>query len=161
MIKKELLKAINEQINFEYESAFIYRKMAIELETQAWTGFAHWFAAQFHEEMAHAEEMLRYVLERGERPELKDIKMNDVKLETLVDYFNLAYKHECKVSERINDIVAMAIEQKDYATENFFRKYVNEQVEEEATTSGILDRLKLVSSNAGYMIMDRELGARK
>lgn len=161
MIKKDLLKAINEQINFEFESAFIYRKMAIELEAQNWSGFAHWFTAQYQEEMEHAEAMMHYVLERGEKPELKDIKMNDLKLDSLVDYFEIAYKHECLVSEKIDDIVASAIEKKDFATENFFRKFVDEQVEEEASTSAILDRLKMVEGNAGYMIMDRELGARK
>lgn len=161
MIKKELLKAINEQINFEFESAFIYRKMAIELELQGWTGFAHWFTAQYHEEMEHGEEMIHYVLERGEKVELKDIKMTELKLETLVDYFDLAYKHECQVSDKIDEIVAIALEKKDFATENFFRKFVDEQVEEEATTSGILDRLKLATGNAGYMIIDQQLGARK
>ena len=161
MIKKELLKAINEQINFEFESAFIYRKMAIELELQGWTGFAHWLTAQYHEEMEHGEEMIHYVLERGEKVELKDIKMTELKLETLVDYFDLAYKHECQVSDKIDEIVAIALEKKDFATENFFRKFVDEQVEEEATTSGILDRLKLATGNAGYMIIDQQLGARK
>lgn len=161
MIKKELLKAIHEQINFEFESAFIYRKMALELELQGWTGFAHWFKAQYHEEMEHGEEMIHYVLERGEKVELKDIKMNNFKLESIVDYFELAYKHECQVSERINKIVAIASENKDYATENFFRKFVDEQVEEEATTAGIVDRLKLATGNAGYMIIDQQLGARK
>ncbi|MDO5035997.1 MAG: ferritin [Porphyromonas sp.] len=161
MIKKELLNAINEQINFEFESAFIYRKMAIELELQGWTGFASWLTAQYKEEIGHAEEMIHYVLERGEKAELKDIKMNDLKLDTVVDYFELAYKHESLVSDKIDDIVALAAEKKDYATENFFRKFVDEQVEEEATTSAIVDRLKLSNSVAGFMILDQELGRRQ
>lgn len=162
MIKKELLDMLSEQINFEYESAFIYRKLAIDLEAEGWTGFAHWFTAQYHEEMAHAEEMIHYILERGEQPLLKDIKMNnDIKSDNIVGYFEIAYKHECLVSDKIDEIIAKSIELKDYATENFFRKFVDEQVEEEATTSGILDHLKLATGNAGYMIIDRELGSRK
>ncbi len=161
MIKKELLKLISEQINFEFESAFIYRKLAIDLELQGWTGFAHWFTAQYHEEMAHAEEMIHYVLERGEQPELKDIKMNDITSDHIVGFFEIAYKHECQVSKNIYEIVTAAIEQKDYATENFFRKFVAEQVEEEASTSAIVDRLKLANGNAGYLIIDQELAKRQ
>ena len=161
MIKKELLDMICEQINFEYESAFIYRKLAIDLELEGWTGFAHWFTAQYEEEVEHAEAMIHYVLERGEQPVLKGIKMSDIKSESIVGYFEIAHEHECLVSDKIDEIVTKAIEVKDYATENFFRKFVDEQVEEEATTAGILDRLKLATGNAGYMIIDRELGARK
>ena len=111
--------------------------------------------------MEHAEAMIHYILERGEQPVLKDIKMSDIKSESIVGYFEIAHEHECLVSDKIDAIMTKAIEVKDYATENFFRKFVDEQVEEEATTAGILDHLKLATGNAGYMIIDRELGARK
>lgn len=160
MIKKELLATINEQINFEYESAFLYKKMSIELGLMGWKGAAHWFNKQYQEEIGHADAMLHYVLEREEKPELKDVKMTKIELTTILDAFELAYKHERQVTEKIYGIVSMAIENKDYATENFFRKFVDEQVEEEATTSDLVERLKMASGNAGYMIIDQQLGAR-
>lgn len=161
MIKKELQSMICKQIVFEYESAFVYKQMSIQMAMAGWNGFAHWFDMQYHEEMAHADEMMDYMITRGETPVLKDIKMHDVKLEGVVAFFEKAYEHECLVSTKINEIVAKAIEVKDYATENFFRKFVDEQVEEEDSVAGIVDQLKLATSNAGFMILDHQLAGRK
>lgn len=160
MIKKEVLKKINEQIKLEYESAFIYKGMSIQLAGMGWDGFAQWMHAQYHEEIAHAEEMINYVISRGEAPELGDIKMADFKFEKVVEFFEKSYTHECLVSKRINDIVAAAIEEKDYASENFFRKFVDEQVEEEDTVAGIVDKMK-GANEAGLMILDGRLGQRQ
>lgn len=160
MIKKELLKKINEQIRLEYESAFIYKLMSIELADKGWDGFAHWMHEQYREEIDHAEKMIDYVLERGEVPELLDIKMTKLELKEVPEYFQKSYEHECLVSRSIDEIVTMAINAKDYATENFFRTFVDEQVEEEDTVSGILDSLKLAGNNSGYLIMDHQLGKR-
>ncbi len=161
MIKKELQAKINDQINFEYESALLYKQMSIQMDTIGWAGFAQWFHTQYHEEIAHAEDMVRYMLSRGETPVLKDIKIQKPKTADVIAYFEAAYKHECTVSDRIDDIVTEAITAKDYATENFFRKYVDEQVEEEETVAGIVDRLKLANGTAGFVVIDSQLGNRK
>lgn len=161
MIKKDLLKKINEQIKLEYESAFIYKQMSIQMSLKGWDGFSHWFHHQYEEEIEHAEEMINYVITRGEEPELHDIKITDVKLEGVVAYFEKAYEHECLVSKSINQIVSAAQKEDDYATENFYRRFVDEQVEEEDTVSGIVDRLQRAGGDAGYMIVDRELATRE
>lgn len=160
MIKKEVLKKINEQITLEYEAAFIYKRMSIQLAEMGWTGFAHWMHAQYREEIEHAEEMIDYVLSRGESPVLHDVKMKDFEAKSVLDYFQISYEHECFVSESINKIVALAIEQSDFASENFFRKFVDEQVEEEETVSGILDKMKMIKNEGALFIMDAQLGKR-
>lgn len=161
MIKKDLLKKINEQIKLEYESAFIYQQMSIQMSLNGWDGFAHWFRLQYREEIEHAEEMIDYIIKRGEVPELQDIKVTQVEFDGVLAFFEKAYKHECFVSKSINELVSVARKEDDYATENFCRRFVDEQVEEEDTVSGIVDRLKRAGSDAGYMIVDRELGARQ
>ena len=161
MIKKDVLKKINDQIQLEYESAFIYKQMSIDMAIKGWNGFAHWFDAQYKEEIAHAEEMINYVIMRGETPVLHDIKTAESKLEGVVAYFEKAYEHECFVSKSINEIVAAARKENDYATENFFRRFVDEQVEEEDTVAGIVDRLKLANGDAGYLIIDGDLATRQ
>lgn len=161
MIKKEVFKKINEQIKLEYESAFIYKQMSITMASKGWDGFAHWFHEQYKEEMDHAEEMINYLITRGETPVLFDLKKPDLKLEGVLAHFEKAYEHECFVSKSIDDIVALAIKAGDYATENFFRRYVDEQVQEEDSVSSIVDRLKLVNGDAGYLMIDRQLGRRE
>lgn len=161
MIKKEVLKVINDQITREYESAFLYKQMSLDMATQGWEGFAHWFHLQYREELEHAEEMINYVISRGETPVMHDIKMTDLNLKGVIAYFEMAYDQECQVSQHIDDIVAVAQKENDYATENFYRRFVDEQVEEEETVAGIVDRLKLVKGDAGFLIIDGHLAARQ
>lgn len=161
MIKKEILDMINEQIKLEYESAFIYKKMSLMLSARGWAGLSLWMHKQYQEEIQHAEEMIEFVLSRGENPELSDIKMPVLSLKSVIDFFQKSYEHECLVSDRINKIVAASIEYQEYATENFFRKFVDEQVEEEATVSGILDRMKIAKDESSFLFLDAELGKRQ
>lgn len=161
MIEKNLLKKINEQIKLELDSAHIYLAMSIHFDAAGWAGFARWMYVQCQEEREHAKQLIDYVITRGEKPEIGAVADPKVKLDGVIPVFEMAYEHECKVSKSINEIVALAIEKKDFATENFFRTFVNEQVEEEATVAGIVDKLKLASSEASFLIMDARLGERK
>ncbi|MDN4754189.1 ferritin [Porphyromonadaceae bacterium W3.11] len=160
MIKKEILKKINEQIKLEYESAFIYKRMSIMLGDMGWPGLSHWMHEQYREEILHAEEMIDYIMSRRETPELGDIRMPELSLKTVLDFFEKSFEHECLVSKKINEIVTATIEQQDYATENFFRKYVNEQVEEEDTVSDLVDQIKRAKDDGGLVIIDGRLGQR-
>ncbi len=161
MIEKSLLKRINEQIKLELDSANIYLAMSIHFDAAGWSGFARWMYAQCEEERAHAKAIIDYVVTRGDAPEIGNPAPVKVKLDGVIPVFETAYEHECKVSKSINEIVALAIEKKDFATENFFRKFVDEQVEEEATVSDIVAKLKLATTEAAFMIMDERLGNRK
>lgn len=161
MIEKNLLNRINQQIQLELDSAQIYLAMSIHFDAAGWSGFAKWMYAQCEEEREHAKQIIDYVVTRGERPTVMGVAEPKLTLEGVTPVFEMAYEHECKVSRSIDEIVALAIEKKDYATENFFRTFVNEQVEEEATVSAIVDKLKLASSEASFLIMDAKLGERQ
>lgn len=161
MISDKLKKAIDEQIKFELDSAYIYLAMSNYMADQAWDGAANWLKHQAEEEIEHATAMIEYVISRGARPTLKAIDVPGEEFGTYLDVFKTAYEHECKVSKAIDKLVAIAIEEKDYATENFLRKFVDEQVEEEETSSGIVDRVELTNNApAGLLVIDKELGAR-
>lgn len=158
---KKLKERIDEQVKLEYESAFIYMGMAIYFSEKGWDGFSHWMYKQYKEEMEHAEEMMQFLLRMGQTPVLGDIAAARKDYNGVLDVFETSYAHEQKVTRSIHEIVSMAIECKCYATENFFRKFVDEQVEEEETVSSIVDRLKIAKGDAGYLHVDYELSQRK
>ena len=158
---KKLKERIDQQVQLEYESAYIYMDMAIYFSDHGWDGFSHWMYQQYHEEIEHAENMMHFLLECGEVPVLKDIKAPKTEYKGVLEIFQAAYKHEQAVTKSIHEIVSMAIDAKDYATENYFRKFVDEQVEEEDTVSGIVDRLKIAKNDAGFLHIDFELSQRK
>ncbi len=161
MISKKLETAINDQINAELYSAYLYLSMAAYFESKNLSGFAGWMRAQAQEEQAHAMKFFDYLNERGGRVNLKDIKASQSEWESPLDVFKNVYSHEQKVSSLINDLVNMAIKENDHATNNFLQWYVAEQVEEEASADEVVNKLELVgdSGNALFML-DRELGQR-
>ena len=159
-LSKKLVDKINEQLNYEQESAFIYLSMMYEFQSRSLEGFAGWMKAQHNEEIAHAAEMAGFLLERGVRPLQQTIAEVPNKFGTVLEIFEDALKHEEEVSKRIRAIVDLAIEEKDYNAENFFRKYIDEQAEEESTFAGIIDKLKL-SGDAGILFMDHGMGKRQ
>lgn len=160
-MQKQLLDRINQQIQLELDSANIYLAMSIYFDAQGWSGFAHWMYRQCEEEREHAKEMIDFVVTRGATPAIGTFAPVSTDFNGVISTFEAAYEHECKVSNSINEVLALAIELKDYAAENFYRRFVDEQVEEEATVSGIVDKLKLANSEASFLIMDERLGARK
>ncbi|KGN67311.1 MULTISPECIES: ferritin [Porphyromonas] len=161
MIPKTLKQAIDEQIKLELNASHIYLSMSIYLSNEGWSGFAKWFAKQADEEYQHAITMIRYVLSRGEMPILAGVEAPESDFKSVLHTFEKSYEHECNVSKAINNIVTIAIKETDYATENFFRTFVDEQVEEEETVADIINKLKLIDKNpAGLMTLDSQLGAR-
>ncbi|MGM0366398.1 MAG: ferritin [Actinomycetota bacterium] len=161
MISKKLEGAINEQINAELFSSYLYLSMSAYFESVNLPGFANWMKIQAQEELFHAMKFFDFVNERGGKVELKDIKASQWQWETPLEVFEHVYSHEQKVTGLINNLVEMAVGEKDHATNNFLQWYVAEQVEEEATANGIVQKLKLMgdSGNALFMI-DQELGKR-
>ena len=161
MIKEELLEMINLQIKREFDSANIYLAMAIDMADKGWDGFANWMFKQADEEIQHAREMIHYVLTRGEKPELRrQDEIGSIK-EGVIPMFEAAYDHECFISRSINEIVTKARDLQDYATEGFFKTFVREQVEEEDTVAGIVAKLKLGNSEAGFLVINGQLGQRQ
>jgi ferritin len=161
MINKKVEKAINEQINAEIFSAYLYLSMSAWFETQNLPGFATWMKVQFQEEMFHADKFYNYIHERGGKVILKAIDGPQTEWKSPLDVFENALAHEQKVTALINDLVALAEQEKDNATRISLEWFVTEQVEEEKSADDVIQQLKLVADAPGGMfLLDREMGQR-
>lgn len=161
MISTKLQDAINAQINAEFWSAYLYLSMAMHFENEGHAGMANWFRIQFREEQAHAEIFMNYLNSRGGRVVLAPIDEVPTSWPTPLAAFEHTLAHEEKVTSLINDIYALAVEEKDYATCNKLDWFVSEQVEEEETARGLIDRLKLIGDNGlALYTVNQELASR-
>jgi Ferritin-like protein len=154
--------ALNAQINAEYWSAYLYLSMSAYFAADGKPGFAHWFKIQSDEEQEHAQKLFDYVIERGGKVELKPIAEVSNSWESPLAAFKDTLEHEQEVTAMINDLVTLAREEKDYATESMLQWFVNEQVEEESTAQGYIDALEMIKDNGfGIYTLDKELLSRK
>ena len=161
MLKREIEKGFNDQINAELYSAYLYLAMASYCESISLQGFATWFKVQAQEELFHASKLFAFVAERGGRVELGAIAAPPKEWESPLAAFEAAYAHEQHVTDLINKLVDLSIKLSDHAANNLLQWFVAEQVEEEATADGIVQNLKLVKGEGqGLFMLDRELGQR-
>ena len=159
MITSKLQKVINDQITAELWSAHLYLQMAYFLKMQGWEGFSHWMKVHSEEEKEHAMRMADYLTDRGGQVKLQMVNLVPEGWGSVQEVFEHSLSQEKMVSKMIDKIVLHAIEEQDFATENFFRTFVDEQVEEEATASGIVDKIKKVGET-GLFFLDSQLGKR-
>ena len=161
MISKKMEDALNAQVNAELYSAYLYLSMESYFKAQNLNGFANWMRIQTQEEVMHATKIYDFINERGGRVLLKAIEGPQTEWDSALAVFKAAYEHEQKVTSLINNLVDLAIKEKDHATNSFLQWFVNEQVEEEASADGIVQQLKMMENAPGGMFMlDRELGQR-
>jgi ferritin len=161
MISDKLQEAINRQINRELYSAYLYMAMAAYFDHLSLPGFAHWMKVQVQEEMAHALKLYNYLNERGGRAVMAEIEAPPARWDSPLACFQAVLEHEQKVTGLINDLMDLALAERDHATSGFLQWFVNEQVEEEASVGEVLNKLKMVENTAGGLFMlDRELAAR-
>ena len=161
MISKNMENALNEQVNAELYSAYLYLSMESYFKAQNLNGFANWMRVQTQEEVSHAMKIYDFINERGGRVLLKAIEGPETDWDSALAVFKAAYEHEQKVTGLINNLVDLAIKEKDHATNSFLQWFVNEQVEEEASADEIVQQLKMMEKAPGGMFMlDRELGQR-
>ena len=161
MIGKKLEKALNEQVNAEMYSAYLYLSMESYFKSLNLNGFAAWMRVQTQEEMMHAMKIYDFINERGGRVLLKPIEGPQTKWDSPLAVFEAVSEHEQKVTSLVNNLVDLAIEEKDHATNSFLQWFVNEQVEEEASADEAVQKLKMMENAPGGMFMlDRELGQR-
>lgn len=158
-MKQKLVDAINEQLNYEIESAHIYLAMAGYVGTLGLDGFENWLMVQYEEELAHAKKFMGYLNERGGRIQIKGFKDPENNFESLLEVFETSLKHEYTVTERINNIMALAHELNDFATISFMQWFIDEQVEEEDSFGKVIDKIKLVK-DAGLYLLDQEMAQR-
>ena len=161
MLNKKLEQELNNQLNAELFSAYLYLSMSAYLAIQNLSGFANWMKVQFEEEQSHAMKLYQYILDRGGRVTLGKIDAPQLEWKNVIEVFEDVLAHERKVTGLINELVNIAMEEKDHATVGELQWFVTEQVEEEATASDLLDQLKLIEGKgAGMFILDRELKQR-
>ena len=160
-LSPELTRAYNDQIQLEFESSFAYLQMGADFELRSLPGIATWMRMQSSEEHGHAMKFIQFVLDRGGKLELKSIGAPAATPETVVATFETALGHEQRVTKAIHNLYSLALSGQDYSSLPLLQWFVNEQVEEEATVSTILDRLRMVGDDrTGLLFLDRELGTR-
>jgi ferritin len=161
VIGERLNKAMNDQIKNELESYYIYLSMAAYFHSVSLDGMGHWMRCQAHEEMLHAMKFFDHLIDRGGKVKLQDLKQLKTQWNSPLEAFQDAYEHEKFISGKINELITIAREQQEYASEPLLGWFADEQVEEEATASKITDELTMIGEDkSGLLMIDRELGVR-
>lgn len=161
MLHQEMTQALNKQINREMYSAYLYLSMSNYSSKIGLKGFANWFIVQYHEEMYHSMKIYSYIQSQGEDVELGAIDAPPAEFDTPLNLFTQTLSHEQYITTSINELMDLAIKQKDHATQIFLEWYITEQVEEEENDNDIIAQLKLIGDNPHALLMlDRELSGR-
>ncbi len=162
MMTNKMEEALNEQINEELFSSYLYLAMSAWFESQNLPGFASWMKVQAREENGHAMKFFEYINERRGRVVLKAIKEPGKEWKSPLAAFEAALEHEQYITGRINDLVNLAAAEKDHATAGLLQWFVKEQVEEEASADRIVQMLKMAANAPGALLMlDHQMGERK
>ncbi len=161
MLNKKMEQSLNEQMNRELYSAYLYLSMSSYCTNKGLKGFANWFMVQYHEEMFHAMKFYEYINLQGGRAVLKAISQPPSSFESPLDMFNKTLEHEQFITKSINELMELAISEKDHATQIILQWYVTEQVEEESNDNEIISQLKIIKDDPqGIMLLDKELAGR-
>jgi len=161
MISKRVEKELNKQINAEFYSAYLYLSMSAWCQIKNLNGCANWMHVQYQEETAHALKLYDYIIERGGIVSFDAIATPKTSCKNIIDIFAETLKHEQHVTSLINNLMNVAISEKDHAATNFLQWFVNEQVEEEANVTVILEQLKMIDGKGSALLMlDREMQQR-
>jgi ferritin len=153
MLSENMLKALNEQIKLEGDSSNIYLSMAVWAEHKGLEGVAQFMYDHAEEEREHMLKIVRFVNERGGVSRIPQIEAPSTEYKNLKELFDSLFKHEVYVSERINDIVHVSLQEKDYASNNFLQWFVSEQIEEEALVRMILDKINMIGDDKGGLYL--------
>lgn len=156
-----LEEAINDQVTLEMEAAIVYRQLAVEMEVIDLPGIAGWFRAQADEEIVHCEKFIAHMVDRDAHPRFEAIQAVEVEVGGVLDAFEASLHHEQRVSEAIRGLYRTAQEEGDIDAIQLLNWFVDEQLEEEATVSEIIGRVRLIGEDGpGLLRLDAELGAR-
>ena len=158
MVSKKVETALNHQILLEAESSSFYLAMASWAENQGLEGTSEFLYRHSDEERQHMLKLVRYVNERGGKAIIPALRQPATDYKSITNVFENLLNHEIKVTEEINKVVGICLEEKDYTTHNFMQWYVSEQIEEEATARSIMDKLKLIGNDKGGLyLFDRDI----
>jgi ferritin len=160
-LNKKVEDVLNKQVNAELWSAYLYLSMSAWCESRGFKGFANWMRVQFNEETSHAMKIFDYIINRSGEVKLHPIAAVDTSWENLTHMFEETYKHECAVTELINNCYEVAQAEKDYATTTMLQWFIEEQTEEESNALEIIDVLKITGEKSGGIFyLDKKLGHR-
>jgi ferritin len=161
MISEKVQKALNDQIQAEIFSSYLYLSMSAYFQSENWIGFAAWMKIQSEEEYGHAMKLIKYVHDIEGKVTLEAIDKPKAEWKSPHEVFEEAHKHELYITERINLLVHLTMQEKDYPTQLMLNYFVNEQVEEVSTISQIVHKFNAVADNkTSVYFLDRELGMR-
>ncbi|MBL7973881.1 MAG: ferritin [Candidatus Kapabacteria bacterium] len=160
-MNKKIQKAINDQIQAEFESAHAYLAMSLLCNDKSLPGCAHWLKSQWQEETGHALKLVEHVHSRGGSVTLKNITVEQPKWTNVEGLFKTVLRHEQAITNSINKLYELALAEKDYPLQILLQWFINEQVEEEGSVQAILDRIALAGeAGASLLFLDRQLGER-
>ncbi len=160
-MNERIRNALNEQINAELYSSYLYLSMASYFKRLSFDGFARWMEIQALEEVTHAMKFFDFVNGRGGKVDLKAIEGPPTSWDSPLSAFEAVYKHEVKVTGLIYNLADIAVEEKDHATGNVLQWFLTEQVEEESSADAIVQKLKLTGGDGGGLyLLDQELAQR-
>ena len=153
MLSERMQSVLNKQIRIEAESSQIYLAMASWSEIKGLEGVSQFMYAQSDEERLHMLKFFKYINERGGHAMVSELSAPALEFGSIKNMFETLFKHEVFVSQSINELVHISLEEKDYATHNFLQWYVAEQIEEEAQARNILDKINLIGDDKGGLYL--------
>ncbi|MBE6208736.1 MAG: ferritin [Rikenellaceae bacterium] len=161
MLSQKLHAAINEQINAELWSAYLYLSMSLDAESKGYKGVANWFYVQWLEEQDHARILMNYLNSRDAKVELKPIAEVQTEWDSILAMYQDTLKHEKVVTSLINNLAAIAAEDRDFASSNMLVWFIDEQIEEEESARDMIFAVESVEGDKyGMYQLDKELAAR-
>ena len=161
MLSIRLHESINSQINAELWSAYLYLAMSLDAESKGYKGVANWFYVQFQEEQAHARIFMNYLNSRDAKVELLPVDAVPSTWDTILDMFKQTLEHEKKVTSLINNLAAIANEDRDFASINRMNWFIDEQIEEEESARDMIFTVEAVENDKyGMYMLDKDLAAR-
>jgi len=161
MLSEKMETALNGQLNAELYSSYLYMSMHAYFKSVSLEGFANWMYFQAQEELTHSLKFYDFIISRGGRVALAQVEAPPSGWNSPLTVFEATLEHEQKVTGLINDLVELALQEHDHASNIFLQWFVTEQVEEEENVSGVLEQLKLMGeAKGGLFMIDRELAKR-
>jgi ferritin len=161
MLTEKMQTALNGQLNAELYSSYLYLSMNAYFKSVNLDGFANWMYYQAQEELEHSMKFYDFIIQRGGKVVLTQVEAPPTEWDSPLAVFEATLAHEQKVTGLINDLVEIALEERDHASHIFLQWFVSEQVEEEESVGGVLEQLKLMGdAKGGLFMIDRELAKR-
>ncbi|MBO6880017.1 MULTISPECIES: ferritin [Winogradskyella] len=158
MLSKSIEAALNKQIRIEAESSQVYLAMAVWAEVKGFEGISNFMYDQSDEEREHMLKLVKFINERGGHAQISELNAPNISYSSFKEMFKKLLDHEVFVSESINELVHISLQEKDYATHNFLQWYVAEQIEEEAMARTILDKINMIGDDKGGLyLFDRDI----